>query len=892
MTPMMVQYHRIKKEYPDTLLFFRMGDFYELFFDDAIKAAAALDITLTKRGKNEGEEIPMCGVPFHAYESYLARLVRQGYRIAICEQIEDPAEAKKRGPKSIVKRDVVRIVTPGTLTEDTLLNARRNNFLALICDEKQAGGSNNLVSFAVIDISTGDFFVESCPLQNLPSLVARVAPAEMVLPERLLQTSELFELFHDYKRALTPLPDARFDPKNAARRLQDHYQVKTLEGFGQFGSNEITAASTLLDYVQLTQKGDMPRLALPKRFEAAAGLEIDPATRRNLELTVTLSGDFKGSLLHTIDRTKSAPGARLLSRHLSKPLREIKAIEARLDGTAFFITNSSLRETISQSLKGFADIERCLGRLSMGRGGPRDLAALQGGLDIALGLRQALEKSTKVPKILQECCGGIGHHASLVERLKRALKADLPMLARDGGFIAEGYLPELDEIIKVRDQGRSTIIQLQDQYRDQYQIPSLKIKHNNILGFHIEVTNTHADKVPYDFIHRQSIANALRYTTVELTEFEQQLSSAAEKALALELRLFEDLVKDVLMQGDDIAKTAQTVAQIDVLLSHAELAVDYHFTRPTLDESKTFMIEAGRHPVVERALSENEEEQFVPNHCAMTSNDYLWLLTGPNMAGKSTYLRQNALIIILAQMGCYVPAAKAHIGVVDRVFSRVGASDDLARGRSTFMVEMVETAAILNQASEHSFVILDEVGRGTSTYDGLSIAWAVLEYLHNQIQCRTLFATHYHELTQLESQLKHLACYTMKIREWNNKAIFLHEVIPGCADKSYGLYVAQLAGIPQSVLTRSEALLTHFEAHRGQEKQTPIKGLPLFDEVTAQPIAQVWSTQAKRSDPMPSQPQPSRVEDQLRTLALETLTPREAINILYDLKGLLQSKAA
>ena len=891
MTPMMVQYHRIKKEHPDTLLFFRMGDFYELFFDDAIKAAAALDITLTKRGKNEGEEIPMCGVPFHAYESYLARLVRQGYRVAICEQIEDPAEAKKRGPKSIVKRDVVRIVTPGTLTEDTLLNARRNNFLALICDEKQKG-QDHLVSFAVIDISTGDFFVESCSLQNLPSLVARVAPAEMVLPERLLQTSELFELFHDYKRALTPLPDARFDPKNAARRLQDHYQVKTLEGFGQFGSNEITAASTLLDYIHLTQKGEMPRLALPKRFEAASGLEIDPATRCNLELTMTLAGDFRGSLLHTIDRTKTAPGARLLSRHLSKPLREVQEINTRLDGIDFFITTSNVRDAFSQSLKGFADIERCLGRLSIGRGGPRDLAALQGGLVIALSLKHALMSATKVPKILHDCCRAIGHHASLIDRLGRALKPDLPMLARDGGFIAEGYLPELDDIIRVRDQGRSTIIQLQDQYREKYQIPSLKIKHNNILGYHIEVTNTHADKVPYDFIHRQSIANALRYTTLELTEFEQHLSSAAEKALALELRLFEDLVKEVLMQGEDISKTAQAVAEIDVLLSHAELAVDYHFIRPKLDDSKTFIIEAGRHPVVERALHENEEEQFVPNNCSMSSGDHLWLLTGPNMAGKSTYLRQNALIIILAQMGCYVPAAKAHIGVVDRVFSRVGASDDLARGRSTFMVEMVETAAILNQASERSFVILDEVGRGTSTYDGLSIAWAVLEYLHNHIKCRTLFATHYHELTQLESQLKNLVCYTMKIREWNNKAIFLHEVIPGCADKSYGLYVAQLAGVPQSVLTRSEALLAHFEASRGQGTQTSITGLPLFDEAVAAPLPQKPHSLSTISNFTPPTPQPSRIEEHLQRIVLETLTPREAINVLYDLKGLMQPKVA
>lgn len=882
MTPMMVQYHRIKEDHQDCLLFYRMGDFYELFFDDAIKASKALDITLTKRGKSEEGEIPMCGVPFHAYENYLARLVRQGFRVAICEQTESPAEAKKRGPKSVVNREVVRVVTPGTLTEDTLLNARQNNFLALICDEKKQNDA--FLSLAVIDISTGDFYVESCKAAQLATLVATANPSEMVLPERLLQHPDLFELFQDHKKSLTPLPNSRFDEQNASKRLQDHYDVKTLDGFGQFKTNEITAASTLLDYVQLTQKGSMPRLALPRRFLAGAGLEIDPSTRRNLELTMTLSGEYKGSLLHTIDQTKTPAGARLFSRHLSAPLRDVETITTRLDRIDYCVHHSSFRDDIQCFLTSFPDLERSLGRLSMGRGGPRDLLALRIGLESAIKIKKRLAHehslTNSLPQGLMEIEKNIGHHASLVDRLTRALREDLPMLAREGGFIAKGYLEELDEILTLRDQGRSLMVQLQDKYRQDHDISSLKIKHNNILGYYIEITTLHADKVPYDFIHRQTMASAMRYTTVELSELEQQLSSAGDKALNLELRLYEDLVQDVITQGEALSITAQSIAELDVTLSHSALAIDGHFCRPHIDESLEFDIQGGRHPVVEQALKAGQEDAFVPNACALGETQNLWLLTGPNMAGKSTYLRQNAIITILAQMGAFVPATSAHIGLVDRLFSRVGASDDLARGRSTFMVEMVETAAILNQATERSFVILDEVGRGTSTYDGLSIAWAVIEHLHNTTKCRTLFATHYHELTQLEAKLKNLACHTMKIREWNDKAIFLHEVIKGCANKSYGLYVAQLAGVPQSVLNRAEALLKTLESTKAQSEKK-LSSLPLFE------IPQKAATPPEQR---PVLTKPSPVEEHLKTISLDQLTPREALNVLYDLKETLSHK--
>ncbi len=649
--------------------------------------------------------------------------------------------------------------------------------------------------------------------------------------------------------------------------------MKTLDGFGDFNSNEVTAASTLLDYVQLTQKGSMPRLALPKRFLAGAGLGIDPSTRRNLELTRTLSGDYKGSLLQILDQTKTPAGARLFSLHLAAPLNEVTGIKNRLDRIDYCVHHSNFRDSLQEPLTSFPDIERSMGRLSMGRGGPRDLLALKVGLDQALNLKTKLSQEEKMPKGLINIEKDIGHHASLVDRLTRALKEDLPMLARDGGFIATGYLEELDEVLTLRDQGRSLIVQLQDKYRQDYDISSLKIKHNNILGYYIEITSIHADKVPYDFIHRQTMASAMRYTTVELSELEQQLASAGEKALALELRLYENLVQEVMVQGDSIAKTAQSVAELDVTLSQATLAIEQSFCRPQIDESLAFDIQGGRHPVVENALKDLNEDAFVPNGCDLGATQNLWLLTGPNMAGKSTYLRQNAIIAIMAQMGSYVPATSAYIGLVDRLFSRVGASDDLARGRSTFMVEMVETAAILNQATERSFVILDEVGRGTSTYDGLSIAWSVIEHLHNTTHCRTLFATHYHELTQLEIKLKTLACHTMKIREWNDKAIFLHEVIPGCADKSYGLYVAQLAGIPTSVLKRAEGILETLEKTR-QKNEKSISGLPLFE----------GGQKGEQAPKVIEKILPSPVEDQLSDVAIDQLTPREALNLLYDLK--------
>jgi DNA mismatch repair protein MutS len=828
-TPMMQQYHQIKQDYPDCLLFYRMGDFYELFFDDAVEASKALGITLTKRGKNDGQDIPMCGVPVHAGESYLARLIKQGFRVAICEQMEDPQEAKLRGSKSVVKRDVVRLVTAGTLTEDTLLDAQANNYLVVICSDKSSSKIQSLMlSLAAVDMSTGDFFVESVNPRGLAAALMRLHPSEIVLSESLLQTPNLFETFDEWKLILRPLPNSRFDDKNAVQRLQEIFQVKALDGFGHFTSGDLTAAAALIDYVQLTQKGGMPRLNPPHKLTSEQILEIDAATQRNLELMHNLQGERKGSLLATINRTVTNAGSRLLARRLSMPYAKSAMINQRLDSVEFFTKDHALRGELRQQLKSGPDLERSLSRLCLGRGGPRDLAAIRDGLAQTIALRRSLSTYTdhNLPKDLQKYMVDLGFHSELVERLQRALGDELPVHARDGGFIAAGYLSELDEKKNLRDQGRNHIAALQAKYANDVGLPSLKIKHNNVIGYFLEVTAQQSGKLGPEFIHRQTLANNMRYTTAELSQLERTLESAAGQVLALELQLYNDLVKEIGMRAEDIAKTAKTLAALDVASALAELAVAEKYCRPVIDDSLTFRIVGGRHPVVEIMLKRAQNQNFVANDCHLEEGQKLWLITGPNMAGKSTFLRQNALITVLAQMGSFVPAESAHIGVVDRLFSRVGAADDLARGRSTFMVEMIETAAILNQATDRSLVILDEVGRGTSTFDGVSIAWATVEHLHNQNKCRSLFATHYHELTDLELQLKHVKCYTMKIKEWQGDVVFLHNVIPGSADRSYGLYVAKLAGIPKPVLTRAQEVLSSLEAS-AKGRKIP-KEMPLF----------------------------------------------------------------
>ncbi|WP_404386436.1 DNA mismatch repair protein MutS [Caenispirillum salinarum] len=878
---MMAQYLSIKREHADCILFYRMGDFYELFFDDAVKAAEALDIALTKRGKHAGEDIPMCGVPVHSHEAYLAKLIRKGFKVAVCEQMEDPAEAKKRGGKALVRREAVRIVTPGTITEDSLLDSRRHNYLAAVAD---AGGGLGL---AWLDVSTGAFTCQPVEERNLTHALARLSPGELLAPDRLLQKESLFEVFAEYRDRLSPLPSARFDSTNAGKRLQALYGVQALDAFGGFSRAEVAAAGTLVDYVELTQKGRLPRIGALKRMGEGAAMEIDAATRRNLELAETLTGERKGSLLQVIDRTVTGAGARLLAAHLAAPLTEPAEIDARLDAVQFFVEAPTVREDVRDRLKQCPDVERALSRLSLGRGGPRDLANVRDALGQVPGLRVAITESglAAVPKALSAVCERLGRHDVLVERLMRALDTDLPMLARDGGFIAAGYHPQLDELRTLRDESKRLIAGLQATYIEQTGISSLKVKHNNVLGYFLEVPAKQGDKMLADkegpFLHRQTMANAVRFSTVELSELEDKIRGAADKALALELELFKDLVDEVLKRGQEIADAASALAELDVTAGLAELAVDRRYVRPVVEQGTAFDIRGGRHPVVEAALERAGDGPFVANDCDLSPEQRLWLITGPNMAGKSTFLRQNALIAILAQMGAFVPAESARIGVVDRLFSRVGAADDLARGRSTFMVEMVETAAILNQATERSLVILDEIGRGTATFDGLSIAWATVENLHEANRCRALFATHYHELTALTARLGRLSCHSMRVKEWQGEVVFLHEVAAGAADRSYGIHVARLAGLPPAVIARAEEVLETLESGEQSSAITKLADdLPLFAAMAARP-------EPKKAAAAAEPPPPSPVEEALKAMDPDSLTPREALEQLYRLKGML-----
>ena len=864
----MAQYLDIKEANPGCLLFFRMGDFFELFFDDAVAAAQALDIALTKRGRHEGADIPMCGVPVHTAETYLARLIRAGFKVAICEQIEDPAEARKRAPKGPVRRAVIRVVTAGTLTEEGLLDARRHNYLAGLAE---AGGE---IGLAWLDLSTGAFALAPSSEMALPGDLARLKPGEILLPERMLARPALYEMLAEWKPVLTPLPNPRFDSDTARRRLESFYKIGALDGFGNFGRAEIAAAGALVDYVGLTQQGRAPYLQPPRQVMPGSVMQIDAATRRNLELVATTTGERRGSLLATIDRTATAAGARLLADRLAAPSTDPAAIGARLDAIGFFIDGPELRAELRERLRHCPDIERALTRLSLGRGGPRDLAALRQSLDETAALRELLAAPglMPLPEQLAAARRGLGEHGALVGRLGRALAEELPLFARDGGFIAAGYSDELDEWRRLRDESRRMIAALQARYAGETAVAALKIRHNNVIGYYIEVSANHAGKLGAQFIHRQTMAGAQRYTTTELAELETRIASAAERALALELRLYDDLVGEVVARRAEIAEAAAALAALDVAAALAERAAEGGWVRPVVEEGTAFDISGGRHPTVEAGLAAaGAGGSFVANDCVF-ADERIWLVTGPNMAGKSTFLRQNALITILAQIGSYVPARAARIGIVDRLFSRVGAADDLARGRSTFMVEMVETAAILNQAGRSSFVILDEIGRGTATFDGLSIAWATIEHLHTVNCCRTLFATHYHELTALAAKLPALACHTMRVKEWKGEVVFLHEVGPGAADRSYGIHVAKLAGLPPSVTARAEEVLEVLEkGEQGGALARLADDLPLF------------SAARRRHDPAPSE---SAAEALLRDTRPDELTPREALDLLYRLKAL------
>ena len=866
-TPMMAQYLEIKGNYPEALLFYRMGDFYEMFFDDAVAASEALDIALTKRGKHDGEDIAMCGVPHHAAENYLLTLIRKGFRVAVCEQLESPEEAKKRGYKSVVRRDVVRLVTPGTLTEDSLLEARRNNFLAAYIEIRDVAG------LAWLDMSTGDFRVMELSRVRLGPELARLSPSEIVFADA--QFNELAPLAEEQGVAVSELGKASFDSEGAQKRLCTFFEVETLDAFGQFSRAEVSALGAVLDYLEITQKGKLPLLAAPVREVAGRVMQIDAATRRNLELTRSMQGARAGSLLGAIDRTLTAQGARLLERRVSSPSCDVAEISARLDAVSVGLADTGFLADTRDSLRHVPDMERALSRLGLERGGPRDLASIRNGLGKAGDIGSNMAE-LELPTLLREAGQKLLGHDALVDLLDAALVAEPPLFARDGGFVAAGYDEELDASRALRDEGRGVIAKMQAEYAADTGISALKIKHNNVLGYFIEVTATHAEKMlgaPLNerFKHRQTTANQVRFTTPELSEMETRILNAGGRATEIELRIFGELRRAILEAQEAVFAATGALAEIDLALGLASIAREEDWARPSVDMSHALEISQGRHPVVEQALRRQGSTSFVPNDCVLAEDDQLWLLTGPNMAGKSTFLRQNALIAVLAQMGSYVPAVAARVGIVSQLFSRVGASDDLARGRSTFMVEMVETAAILNQADDRALVILDEIGRGTATYDGLSIAWATLEHLHESNHCRALFATHYHEMTQLSDKLARCSNATVMVKEWEGDIIFLHEVRKGVADRSYGVQVAKLAGLPESVIARARVVLDALEkGEREGSAKAVIDDLPLFSATPA---------------PAPVKAKESEVEGALADVFPDELTPREALAVLYELKA-------
>ncbi len=905
-TPMMAQFLSIKGELDEgVILFYRMGDFYEMFFDDAVNAAQALDIALTKRGKHEGADIPMCGIPVHASETYLHRLIKAGFRVAVCEQTEDPSEAKKRGYKSVVRREVVRLVTPGTLTEDNLLDARTDNLIACL-----AVTPTGNYALAWADISVGSFEVSAIDSERLGAELCALQPREIIISENIYgQNTAITEALQECRASITPLEHSQFNVRGAQARIKARYATSTLDGFGDFTKAETIAAGVMLAYLELTQAGGQTQLSPPKRRRASGYMAIDAATRASLEIDRTLAtagnaGGKKGSLLGVIDTTVSGPGARLLSTCLSRPLLDVNAINHRLDSVAFFHTQRECRSIVREHLRRTGDPARALGRLMLGRGGPRDLSTIaqalrEGELLNAYFATPAVQGiDQNLPHNLSAALDALslarmGELAKFVSDIERAIKPDAPLMARDGGFVNAGWRPELDTLLQLRNDSRRVIAGLQAKYAQITGVQSLKIKHNNVLGYFIEVTPRHGGVLlgePHkdNFIHRQTLVSGVRFTTSELVDLDTKISGAADKALAMELEVFTQFCQRLNTLAPSIRACANALAEIDVMSGLAKWADLANAVRPIVNDSLRFCIEGGRHPVVEAALAKDGDAPFTANDCQLDAGKdgggapRLTLITGPNMAGKSTYLRQNALMFILAQSGCFVPARKAEIGIADALFSRVGASDDLSRGRSTFMTEMIETAAILNQAGPRTFVILDEIGRGTSTFDGLAIAWATTEHLYEVNKSRALFATHYHELTELVAALPNAANACLRAKEWDGDLVFLHDVKPGAADKSYGVQVAKLAGLPDAAVSRARDVLIRLEEDAQKSKSHErgahsvsdvLGGLPLF------------------SAPLPNtKPKPSKVDMAIANLDVDALSPRDALDVLYELKTVHNNK--
>lgn len=841
---MMAQYLEIKRQYNEYLLFYRMGDFYEVFFEDAINAASALDIALTKRGQHNGCDIPMAGVPVHSHEVYLLKLISKGFCVAVCEQVETPEQAKARGAKGPLKRDVVRLITPGTLTEESLLTPKKANYLLAISFNKKQ--SDNL-GCAWVDISTGNFYTEIITFDKIEAYLHKINASEILLPESLWQQLDL-RIFETFKNQIKPLADARFNLNSAIKNLCDTYKVLSPEVIGLCKPELIQACGVIVEYLNLTQKSEISFLKNPTTITSQNYLKVDSQTLRNLEIVQTLKGTYQGSLLHSLDNTQTAFGGRLFYQMLVNPLADIALIENRQTNLNFFINTLEIATKIQQILKGTPDLERSLTRIALNRAYPRDLKAIQ----------ICLEKTTLIKELLTtQPIWQIPDLSDLLQALQNTLNDELPATANEGGMIRKGFNQKLDEMLELRDNGHNQLKELEQKYKSDTGINNLKIRCNNLIGYYIEVSASHQNKVPDFFKHKQAIANGTRYISEELIELSTKITSAAAAVINLEYQIFQNLCTDINAQKQTLEKLAEILAEIDVYSAYSIYVQQFNYCLPQLSYDLNLNIIAGRHPVVEKYT----KEAFIANDCHLNNNRFA-LLTGPNMAGKSTYLRQNALIVWMAHCGLAVPAQKATIGLIDQLFCRIGAADDLAAGRSTFMVEMVETASILHQATNKAFIILDEIGRGTSTQDGLAIARSVSEYIINTTKARCIFATHYHELVELAAELP-VELLTVKIVENEQQVIFLHEIIKGAADKSYGIHVAELAGLPGDVIMRAKNLL------QADIAPTPNNIVPL--ETT-------------------SNSQESSVIKAIKSLRPDELTPKEALRVIYELKDKIEGK--
>ncbi|MBP7190528.1 MAG: DNA mismatch repair protein MutS [Rickettsiaceae bacterium] len=854
-TPMMQQYLDVKFAHMDSLLLFRMGDFYELFMDDAVKASQTLGIALSKRGKNGEEDVQMCGVPHHALESYLYKLVEEGYKVAICDQLESPQEAKKRGYKAIVRRDVVRIITPGTITEESILNAASPNYLVSVVVNK-GGGS----AISYLDIGTSEFGVVEVPVEELANQLFALSPKEILISENIQSDNNLHQVFLPYRQKLVYQVDSYFAASKCRKSIENFYKLLTVDSIGELSELKISAIGAIIEYIRITQKNNIPDLPFPKVTDLADYMIIDASTRRNLELVYSLSGGYKNSLLSVINHTITKQGSRLLYKYLSSPLANKEKIDDRLKITDFFFNAPILTENIRQILRATGDLERLISKIALGRAIARDLLGVLKSMEIARDLNEQfiLSFGVKYPIYILDIIKHLSPDEELMKTIEDAIKEDAPNQMSDGGFIKPSYHPKLAELSEMIEDNSGLMEKLKLEYQRETGVDNLRICHNNILGLFIEVTPKNASKITDPkFIHRQSIATAVRFTTSKLQKIESDMVNAKTLAISLEQEIFSQICSKVVEKSALLRNIANSISELDLFTSLAFLAMENDYTKPEITEDSSFIIEGGRHVVVERNMPYSKA--FVPNNCDLCSDNRLWLITGPNMAGKSTFLRQNALIVILAQIGSFVPARRAKIGVVDKLFSRIGAADDLSRGQSTFMVEMVEVSAILSQSTTRSLIILDEVGRGTSTYDGLSIAWGCLEHIHDKLKCRSLFATHYQELTKLSESLPALRNYTIKINEVDGKVLFLHQILPGSADRSYGIHVAQLAGLPRSVISRAEEILKHLEAGDKADLTVPP---PVLNEVVKL----------------------SEVEKMLESIDPNDLSPKQALEKIYEMK--------